>query len=66
MRELARELAFSLVLVLTAEAVIRLFGWDRFWALVAVFAIGHVARAGLTRRRRTIRALDDERESLLR
>lgn len=65
-RELARELAFSLVLVLIAEAVIRLLGWDRLWALVAVFVVGHVARAGLTRRRRSTLAREGERQSLLR
>ena len=66
MRELATELAFSLILVLIAEAVIRLLGWDRFWTLVAVFTIGHGARAGLTRRRRAILAREGERRSVLR
>ena len=60
------ELAFSLVLVLIAETVIRLLGWDRLWALVAVFVVGHVARAGLTRRRRAILTREDEKQSLLR
>ncbi|NIZ90229.1 hypothetical protein [Kineococcus rubinsiae] len=55
-RVFAVELAFTLVLVLIAEVLFRLFGWDRFWALVAVFLTGHVARAGLARRRRAVLA----------
>ncbi|WP_432487717.1 hypothetical protein [Kineococcus sp. SYSU DK018] len=50
-RDLAKGLAFPLVLVLIAEAVHRVFHWDRLWALIAVFAVGHLLRAAIGYRR---------------
>ncbi|WP_337060808.1 hypothetical protein [Kineococcus sp. G2] len=50
-KDLARGLAFSLVLVLIAETVHRTFPWDRLWALIAVFAAGHLLRAAIKYRR---------------
>ncbi|NAZ80712.1 hypothetical protein GTR02_02620 [Kineococcus sp. R8] len=63
-RDFATELAFSLLLVLVAEVVVRQFAWDRLWALVAVFSIGHAARAVVTRRRRVLRARGGETAAL--
>lgn len=60
MRELAVELTFSLALILVAEALIRVFGCARLWALVAVFTVGNLARAALSRRRRLVLENDSE------
>ncbi len=50
-KDLAKGLAFSLALVLIAESVHRLLQWDRLWALIAVFAVGHLLRAVIRYRR---------------
>ncbi|WP_149204050.1 hypothetical protein [Actinotalea subterranea] len=53
-RMLAVELAFSLVVVLTAELVVQSTGWHRFWvllvAMVTAYTLRGVVQTAVSRR----------------
>ncbi len=51
-RALAVELGFVIGLLVIAEVVVRVSGWDRLWVLLVVIVVGRSARVAVQHRLR--------------